>query len=401
MTPAETAQLVEVNQQLVLTTIRANAAEEALKEAGRHKDEFLAMLGHELRNPLAPIRTAAEVLSVIANGDTKLIWIHDVLVRQVGHLTRLVDDLSEISLIARGKIRIRLEPVDVCAVVAQSLGRAQPSIASRQQNMVIDLPRRPVWVNGDAIRLAQIFDNLITNAVKYTDDGGDIAVRLVPADDTVSVHIRDTGLGILPEMLPRVFELFVQDARSVDRSRGGLGVGLSLVRHLVELHKGSIEAASAGAGKGSEFVVRLPKLDVSLIPLPLREAPLPGGTGRILIVDDDVAAGESMAVLLRLYGYEVERATDLAAAMRSAESFGPQVVLMDIAMTPVDGYEMAGRLRSLPSMTGAAYIAVTGFGRSDDLQRTQQAGFLAHLVKPVDPLALDVLLHEAIDSHQR
>jgi CheY-like chemotaxis protein len=252
----------------------------------------------------------------------------------------------------------------------------------------------PVWVEGDSIRLVQVFENLFTNAAKYTDPGGELSVSMAVHAGEAVVRVRDNGLGISAAMRPRIFELFVQDERSVDRSQGGLGIGLALVRRLLEMHGGSIEAHSDGPGTGSEFVVRLQALPADAAPRKPLPRPVDAGPkGKVLIVEDDPDVGESMAVLLRLYGYEVERAVELESALRLARELAPQAVLMDLSLPGNDGYEVARRLRAMaPPNDGTTYIAISGFGQPEDLQRSKQAGFADHLVKPVDPDELDALL---------
>lgn len=394
----QAAQLVEANSQLVQATLRAHTAEDALREAARHKDEFIAMVGHELRNPLTPIRNAAEVLHRIAGDDKRLVWVHDVLVRQVGHMARLVDDLLDISLMTRGTMQLALEPVDVCASVRWALEAAEPLINARGHRLDRRFPPHPVWVEGDAIRLVQVFENLLTNAAKYSEDNGNISISLEVVDQVVLIRVRDNGLGILPDILPRIFELFVQDARSIDRSQGGLGIGLALVRHLVNLHGGAVEVHSEGVGKGSEFVVRLPVLPETSAPNRVVRTEPAGGTGRVMIVEDDPDASESMATLLRIYGYDVERAVDLDSAMRVGRTFRPQVVLMDIALPGADGYEVARRLRAMPEMAAETifFIGLTGFGQPEDFRRSEAAGFAHHLVKPVEPAELNDVIRKAL-----
>jgi signal transduction histidine kinase/ActR/RegA family two-component response regulator len=393
------AQLLEANGQLVLATLWAQAAEDALREAARQKDDFIAMVGHELRNPLGPILNAAEVLHRIAGDDKRLDWVHDVLVRQVRHMARLVDDLLDISRITRGTMQLALEPVDVCASLGWALEAAEPLMKRRRHRLESRFPEHPVWVAGDAMRLVQVFENLLTNAAKYSDDNGAISIGLEVEGEMAVIRVRDSGLGISPDMLPRIFELFVQDARSIDRSQGGLGIGLALVRHLVKLHRGAVEAHSEGVGKGSEFVVRLPMLPESRAPNPAVRADPAGGKSRVMIVDDDPDAGESMAVILRLYGYDVERAVDLDSAMRIGRAFRPQVLVMDIAMPGADGYGIVKRLSATPEMGNeTVYIGVSGFGQPEDFRRSHAAGFAHHFVKPVDPVELDAVLRRALKA---
>ena len=398
----QSAEVLEANEQLVLTTLRAQVAEEALRDAARHKDEFLAMLGHELRNPLVPIRNAAGVLQQIAGDDKRLMWVHDVLVRQIGHMTRLVDDLLDISLVARGKMQLRLEPVDVGSAIGRAVEATEALIKQKRHRLKLLLPRDPVWVEGDAIRLTQVFENLLTNAAKYTEDAGLISMTLEVAEPMVLIRVSDTGLGIPSEMQARIFELFIQDARSIDRSRGGLGIGLALVRHLVEMHHGAIEVHSEGAGKGSKFLIRLPLLPHAHVPRTTIGLEQPSGPGKVMIIDDDADAGESMAVLLELYGYDVERAFNLDSALRVAGTFRPQVVLMDIALPGADGYEVARRLRAMPEFeSDTIFIGLTGFGLPEDHRRSEAAGFAHHLVKPVDPVELDAILKQALKARRK
>jgi two-component system, chemotaxis family, CheB/CheR fusion protein len=391
------AALREANEQLVLAMVRAQAAEEELRLAARHKDEFLAMLGHELRNPLVPIRNAAEVLHRIAGEDKRVAWVYEVLVRQVGHITRLVDDLLDISLISRGAMQLRFEPVALSAVIGRAVEAVEPLIKRKRHHLNCDLPLKTVWVEGDVIRLTQVFENLLTNAAKYTPEDGEISITLEIVDQSALIRVRDNGLGIAPGMQSRIFELFVQDARAADRSEGGLGIGLALVRHLVNLHHGAIEATSDGAGKGTEFVVSLPLLPKAKRPTQAAPPAEDGAAGRVMIVDDDVEGGESMTVLLKLYGYDVERATDLHSALQVGQSFRPHAVLMDISLPDADGYEVARRLRAMPEVgRKVIYIAITGFGQPKDFQRSEEAGFAHHLVKPVDPNELDQVLRRTL-----
>jgi two-component system CheB/CheR fusion protein len=370
------------------------SAERALRAADQRKDEFLAMLGHELRNPLVPIRNAAEVLNRAAGGDSRVQWVRDTLVRQVDHVTRLVDDLLNISLVTRGALRLQLEPVNVAQAIERAIEAASTLVKRKGHRLDVTLPQDPLWVEGDNIRLTQIFENLLTNAAKYTDRGGQLGVTAEQNGEHAVVRISDNGLGIAPGMQNRIFDLFVQDERAVDRSQGGLGIGLALVRHLVHLHHGEVQASSEGLGKGCEFVVRLPLLPVSALPAP---APAPeagtGGKGRILIVDDDADSNESTTMVLRLYGHEVESATGLEGALEHARQLRPQIALVDLALPRHDGYEVLRRLRAMPEMRDAKYVAVSGFGRPEDFQRTHQAGFERLLVKPVDPQELDRVLN--------
>jgi two-component system CheB/CheR fusion protein len=375
-------------------------AQQALREAARHKDEFLAMLGHELRNPLVPIRNAAEVLNRVAGDDGRLGWVHDVLVRQVGHVTRLVDDLLDISMITRGSLQLRLEPVDLRFTLERAIESVQPLLARKQLRLQRPPSGPPVWVEGDPIRLIQIFSNLLTNAAKYSDEGGPVRLGLAVDERAgeVLVQVSDAGLGIAPEMQGRIFELFVQDGRSIDRSQGGLGIGLALVRHLVGLHGGSVEAHSEGIGRGSTFSVRLRRLAPAQLQVPTQPSSIEDSAGgRVMIVDDDAEGGDSMAVLLRMYGYQVEHAVDVESALQAARSFQPQVVLMDIGLPGTDGYQLALRMRAMPEFPDSAvFIGLSGFGQPEDFRRSEAAGFVAHMIKPADPDELHQMLQRVL-----
>jgi len=370
-------------------------AQDNLKEASRHKDEFLAMLGHELRNPLAPIRNAAEVLKVVAPGDERLVWVHDVVVRQVNHVTRLVDDLLDISLITRGTLKLRVEPVELGALLRRSIEDVRAHLERKHHRLDVDLPDETTWVEGDPIRLSQVFDNLLTNAAKYTDEGGALSISLEADPDTVRVRVSDNGLGLAPEMRLRVFDLFVQDARAIDRSQGGMGIGLALVKHLVVVHGGTIEAHSAGSGQGSTFEVQLPRLGVSQPRIDAGAMQNSSTGGRVLVVDDDRDAAESMGMLLQISGFETVCATDLETALHAARRLRPQVVLLDLGMPGADGYEVARRLKAVPGVgQELRLVALSGFGQAADFDRTAAAGFSGHLVKPVEPAELVRVLRE-------
>jgi two-component system CheB/CheR fusion protein len=377
------------------------AAEEALRQADRRKDEFLAMLGHELRNPLVPIRNAAEVLTRLESTDARVQWVRDTLVRQVGHVTRLVDDLLDISRVTRGTMSLHLEPVKIADVLPRAIDAVRPLLERKHQRFEVETTDEPLWVEGDAIRLAQIFENLLTNAAKYTEEGGQIRLSLEREDDCAVVHVRDNGIGIDPSVQSRMFELFVQDTRSIDRSQGGLGIGLALVRHLVELHGGRVDAQSPGVGKGSDFVVSIPLLPASAIPAQRQATPATEASGgRVLLIDDDIDGAESLAVLLKLSGFEIEVAHDLEAGLRTAARQLPHVVILDLAMPGADGFEVARRLRALPGLEKTQYIALSGFGSSEDVARSKHAGFVKHFVKPADPDEIQALLTQLVAAQQ-
>jgi len=368
---------------------------EELAEADRRKDEFLAMLGHELRNPLAPIRNALQVMRVLGLADSQLQWARDVIDRQVRQLARLVDDLLDVSRISRGKIPLKLAAVELTEIIERAVESSRPVLEARRHELAVVLPRDKVWLEADATRLAQVLANLLNNAGKYTEQGGQIRLMAERQGEEVVVRVSDNGMGIAPHMLPRVFDLFAQADHTLDRSEGGLGIGLTLVKCLVKLHGGSVEAISAGLGKGSEFVVRLPVPravtghSVNGTP-PAAKAAAPGR--RILVVDDNGDAVDSLALLLSLQGHEVRTARDGPAALEVAAVFRPEVVLLDIGLPQMDGYEVANRLRGQVGLKKVLLVAVTGYGQEEDRRRTAEAGFDAHLVKPADPAVLIRLL---------
>ncbi len=370
----------------------------AVQEADRRKDEFLAMLAHELRNPLAPIRNATQVLRLVGPSESKLQQAREMIDRQVQHLTRLVDDLLDVSRITRGKITLHQAPVDLAAVVTRAAEMSRPLLEARSHELTLALPTEPVPVHGDAIRLLQVLANLLTNAAKYTPDGGHLRVAVARADGDAVVRVKDNGVGITAELLPRVFDLFTQGDRSLARSEGGLGIGLTLVKRLVELHGGTVEVHSDGPGKGSEFAVRLPLLKEQVRSMKdekeedLSSSPASPPSRRVLVVDDNLDAAESLAMLLKVEGHETRTAHDGPAALEAAEAFRPEVIFLDIGLPRMDGYEVARRLRAQPGSAGVLLVALTGYGQEEDRRRTEEAGFDAHLVKPADPEAVQELL---------
>jgi PAS domain S-box-containing protein len=363
--------------------------EAELKEADRRKDDFLALLAHELRNPLAPIAAALKLMKE-PGGGPEMEEERAMAERQVQYMARLIDDLMDVSRISRGKVVLRREVVDLGTIVARSAEAARPLMAERCHALTVSMPEAPVLLEGDPTRLEQVLANLLSNAVKYTDPGGCIRVAAGREKGQAVVRVGDTGIGIEPSVLPEVFGLFVQVERRVDRSRGGLGIGLSLVKSLVEMHGGTVTAHSEGPGRGSEFVVRLPALDAA----PDRGAWLPQGDPsrpageipgrRILVVDDNVDAADSMGRLLsRIWGQDVRVAYDGPAALEVARSFRPEVVLLDLGLPGMDGCEVARQLRGEPGLADALLVAVTGWGQESDREMSRAAGFDLHLVKPV------------------
>jgi signal transduction histidine kinase/ActR/RegA family two-component response regulator len=362
--------------------------ETQLNESNRRKDEFLAMLSHELRNPLAPIRTAIEVIRRVAPKEPKLEWALDVSGRQIGHLNRLVEDLLDVARINQGKIALQSDSLDLRAAVESGVETARPFIEARRHRLVCTLPEAPVWLRGDSARLSQVVSNLLNNAAKYTDDGGRIELALsVQPDGQALIEVVDNGIGIDAALLPAVFELFEQGSRSLARREGGRGGGLTLVRRIVELHHGTVEAASEGVGRGARFSVRLPCLSEALPAADAAHAEVrvPEAGCRVLVVDDNQDAAEAAAVFLALAGHEAKAVLSGAEALASAAVFVPDVIFLDIGLPGMDGFELARRLRVIPETRSSLYVALTGYGQPADRLSARQAGFDHHLTKPADP----------------
>jgi signal transduction histidine kinase/DNA-binding response OmpR family regulator len=378
---------------------RAKSAEEKLQEANRRKDEFLAMLSHELRNPLAPIVTAAQVLDKVAPGDTRIAWVRDVIERQVTHLAGLVDDLLDVSRITQGKITLNREAVELGKTLDHSLEIVRPLIDSKRHVLSVNVPDTPVWVFGDFSRLSQIFSNVLHNAAKYTSDGGCIDLNVIVDRGSVSVRVRDNGIGIEPQFLPHVFEVFTQGYRGLDRSQGGLGVGLAVVRRLIELHQGEVDIMSDGPGLGTEVSIRLPCISEVVQQTSVQAAP-PAARGgkRILIVDDNADAAESIAVLMQIEGHEVKTVTDAMQALACLDEFAPQVAIIDIGLPGMNGYELAAGIRANRSLPKPLLIALTGYGQAEDFDRSRDAGFDHHFVKPAEIQAIQAAIDEAPDE---
>lgn len=368
----------------------AEAARHAAEEAGRRKDEFLAMLSHELRNPLAPIRTALEVIRRIAPHDPKLDRASDIMVRQVRQMTRLIDELLDVARISQGKIVLARERVDINAVIAQSVETAQPLIDSRGQTLRVQPLDEPMWLQGDFARLAQIISNLLNNASKYSEKGTLIELAASLDAQGAAIRVRDQGIGIEAQLLPHIFDLFTQGSRGLDRAQGGLGVGLTLAQRLAEMHGGQLSAESAGPGEGSEFTLRLPCVGlVNGGEQAATTAEQPAApTCRVLVVDDNRDAAQSVATFLELGGHEVRTAVDGGEALAVAGSFAPDVVVLDIGLPVLDGYAVAHRLRQSAATRDALLLALTGYGQREDRLKADAAGFNHHFVKPADPSAL-------------
>jgi signal transduction histidine kinase/ActR/RegA family two-component response regulator len=367
-------------------TTRLRKAEQALRDADRRKDEFLATLAHELRNPLAPIRNGLQILRMVEGDPKAASQVQEMLERQVTHLVRLVDDLMEVARVTRGRIELRREPVDLGAALLSAVEASKPLIEAASHELTVDVPAEPVTVMADPVRLAQIVANLLNNAAKYTDNGGRISLSSRRDGNHAVISVRDSGIGIPVEVLPRVFDLFAQADRTYHRAQGGLGIGLTLVRTLVELHGGSVTAKSEGTGRGSEFVVRLP-LGVDLASR--RHGPAVGvetifASHRILVVDDSRDAAESLGLLLESLGASVQTATDGPAALDALDSYRPSVMLLDIGMPGMDGLEVARRVRQRVDSRDLTVIALSGWGQEEDRRRSREAGIDYHMVKPVD-----------------
>ncbi|MGI8835896.1 MAG: ATP-binding protein [Pyrinomonadaceae bacterium] len=367
----------------------------ALAELHQRKDEFLAMLSHELRNPLSAIFSALHVLRLQGNENPIQLRAMTTMERQVGQLAHLVDDLLEVSRVITGRIQLQFESLDLRGIAENAIASVRPLIERSKHELSVSLPPEPVWVKGDPARLEQVIVNLLNNAAKYTDEGGHIwlTVKQEHREVEVVLRVRDTGVGIATELLPRIFDLFKQAPRTLDRSQGGLGIGLSLVEKLVELHGGKVAAHSGGLGKGSEFVVRLPALSSAGEPIaPIEIAQRSGQTSRVLVVDDNVDAADMLVMMLQMFGHEVKAAYSGQAALETAVEYQPEVVLLDIGLPEMNGYEVAQRLRQQPQTRNMKLIALTGYGQDSDRKLSQEAGFDHHLVKPVEPQKLQDLL---------
>ncbi len=382
------AELREANQQLERRVLDRT---DALRQADRRKDEFLASLAHELRNPLAPIRSAVEVLKMRARGDRDVEYARAVVVRQVEHMTRLIDDLLDVSRITCDKLVLQVDRVDLSMIVSTAVETSRPLITEREHELEVALPAEPVILHADPARLAQVLANLLTNAAKYTLPGGRLSLSASADADHVFIRVVDNGVGIEPEILPRIFDLFVQGDPG-NLSAGGLGIGLTLARRLIEMHGGTLSAESRGPGLGSAFIARLPASAWSSDAAPttvVQAEPPPPRSRRVLIVDDNHDAADMLVVMLEAWGQLTRMAYDGPSALKAGAEFHPDVVLLDLGLPGLDGYETARRMRETDWGHRARLIAVTGWGRESDIARGRAAGFAHHLVKPVSP---DVLI---------
>jgi signal transduction histidine kinase len=392
--------LLEEKQRWELDRLRAESEKdkkraEELAAADRRKDEFLAMLGHELRNPLAPILNALHLMRLRAGPNDDTAPMRELIDRQARLMTRLVDDLLDVSRITRGSIHLRKSRVNLRDIVVLTIDSVRPFLTAHRHQLEIQMSQEPIWLNADSTRLEQTIANLLQNAGKYMEDGGKICLTVETMPNQVELKVRDQGIGMSADLVPHVFDLFTQGDKSLDRSQGGLGIGLTLARRLVELHGGTIEAASDGPGQGSLFTVRLPTLPSSAA----EAGPSPASAGqsapprrRVLIVDDNLDAATSLAMVLRLEGHEVSLAHDGPAALAAIDQHRPEVVFLDIGLPGMSGYEVARRAREGGSMRDGLLVAMTGYGQDQDRQNCHEAGFDLHLVKPVDPTMIREML---------
>jgi CheY-like chemotaxis protein len=373
-----------------------------LAEADRRKNEFIATLAHELRNPLAPIRNALQIMRLTGSKQESTKDLHEIIDRQVNHMVRLVDDLLEVSRISSGKIELRTEPVDISKVLESALETSRPLMESNGHELTLSLPPQPLTVIADPVRLSQVVANLLNNAAKYTEPRGRIWLAASQQNGEISISVRDSGMGISPTMLPQIFQMFAQADKDHKRAQGGLGIGLALAKRLIEMQGGRIEVHSDGEGRGSEFVIYLPvdeRQSVVSAGATLDHLDNSGSVCmRVLVVDDNRDAAVSLAMLLRALGNEVHTANDGLTALQAIRSFQPSLVLLDLGMPGMSGYEVAERARAMPEGKETALVALTGWGQVDDRQRTKDAGFDQHLVKPVELPTLKALLSQVQDQ---
>lgn len=376
----------------VSTRLSLQRSESELKESNRRKDEFLAMLAHELRNPLAPIATAAALLKLGSLDEDRLRKVSKIITRQVEHMTELVDDLLDVSRVTRGLVTLQEEVLNISSVLADAVEQVRPSMEAKQQHFTEQVPEEHLFVTGDRTRLIQILSNVLNNASKYSPDGGQISLRVIADKAHVMVTVEDDGIGISADLLPHIFDLFTQAERSADRSQGGLGLGLALVKNLIELHGGKVSAHSAGVGEGSQFTVWMPRTHATNITLEAdaRVSMSSCETIRkVLVVDDNADAAETLKLLLEAKGHEVFTANLAHDALIIARQTSPDILFLDIGLPDMDGYELARRLRNIPETVGSSLVAVTGYGQLQDRERATEAGFDHHFVKPAK--AADVL----------
>ncbi len=394
----QNSELRQANDHLILATLEAQELREAAVAAGRRQDEFLAMLAHELRNPLGPIRNSVEILFRLPETQPAPRPVLTIIRRQVEHMARLLDDLLDVSRVTQGKVALQRRPTEVSEFIRRAVETTSESISGRRQDLQLDLPDQPLYVDGDAVRLVQVFSNLLQNASKYTPDGGLIGLRATGQRGSVVIRVIDNGTGITAKVLPHVFDLFAQDERTMARSHGGLGIGLTIVRRMVELHDGTVEARSEGHGQGSEFIVTLPRIEPEAVArsAPLAVAGLAPVSARVLLIEDNVDAGEIFSMLLRSSGHQVDVALDGQTGLELFDQYRPDVVICDIGLPDMDGCAVALRMRERRPSRLPIMIALTGYGSAGDHARSLAAGFKHHLVKPTNPGALLSLIDSAM-----
>jgi signal transduction histidine kinase len=393
---ANTTLQAEKTRELEIVNRNLQQANNALQDADRHKDEFIAILAHELRNPLAPIRSAVEIMARLQIEDRRFNWSRDVIERQVTHLSRLVDDLLDVSRITRGTINLDKEPFQVGTLLTRAVESAQPLIAERNHQLIVDCPDDTVVIDGDLIRLVQVLSNLLNNAAKYMNPGGRIHLAAAVHGSMLEFRVKDDGVGMAPESLPKLFNLFSRIDGRTEWSPSGLGIGLALVRQLIELHGGTVSAASAGLNHGSEFTVRLPLKENATAEAGDEQSGSQQADGqlprRVLLADDNTDALDSLAMLFELAGHEVRKAADGAEALQAAAAWRPELALLDIGMPGLSGYDVARRIRAESWGTGMMLIAVSGWGQAEDRRRAEASGFDLHFAKPIGfDVIVDVL----------
>lgn len=395
-----TAALAEQGAELQVTVAALQQSEQALKEADKRKDEFLATLAHELRNPLAPIRNSLEVMKRAGHDAEIIERSRGTMDRQLTQMVRLVDDLIDVSRISRNRLTLRRERVELATIVNNAVEACRPQIDAARHTLTIDLPTQPLVLHADAARLVQVIGNLLTNAAKYTEPGGRISLTARREGEQAVIAVSDNGCGIPPELLPRAFEMFSQLDATLDRAQGGLGIGLTLVKRLVELHEGTINAHSEGHGRGTEFVIRLPARPEEAVPVRPAEPAASSQSARrkILVVDDNRDSATTLAMLLKITGNELQTAHDGQEAVTKAEQFRPEVILLDLGMPIMDGYEACRAIRLQPWGRPMKIIALTGWGQESDRRQSREAGFDAHLVKPVEHAVLVKTLDDLVTS---
>jgi signal transduction histidine kinase/ActR/RegA family two-component response regulator len=393
----ETGQVIGASKVARDVTLQKRVQRE-LMEADTRKTEFLALLAHELRNPLGPIRHAVKILRARAPSPDELQWATSIIDRQTEHMTRLVEDLLDVSRITRGTIELRRERVDLATVVKAAVEASSALLERNRHQLKVTTPAQPVYVDGDLTRLTQVVANLLDNSAKYTDPGGKVWLSAEREGDSAVIRVKDSGIGIPSEVLPRIFDMFTQAGLPLERSQGGLGVGLALVERLVLLHGGTVSAYSAGTGQGSQFTIRLPLAQAQKVPaIERREPALPPASKRcrVLVVDDNVDSVESLAMLLRMMGHEVETASDGASGFEKAAAFKPDVAILDIGLPKVNGYELARQIREQQWSKNVTLVALTGWGQEQHRRRSEESGFNHHLTKPVEFDVLQEILAAA------